>query len=166
MRPEPGVLATFDEPALAAGAIRSLRERGIRDLHAGMPAPFPEVVAALAKPRSAIDYATLPGALLGLVVGVLLPVLTSLSWPLVTGGKEIVSLPAFVVIMFEMTVLIGSITNLVAVTVRSFLGGGTGAFPRDERFDRDRLAVFAAGGGEEAERIFLQAGAVEVRRVA
>ncbi|HSB19880.1 MAG TPA: quinol:electron acceptor oxidoreductase subunit ActD [Anaeromyxobacteraceae bacterium] len=166
MRTEPGVLATFDEPAAAARAIRSLRGRGIRDLHAGLPAPFPEVVAALGKPRSAIDYATMPGALLGLVLGILLPVLTSLSWPLVTGGKEIVSLPAFVVIIFEMTVLVGSIANLVAVTVRSFLGGGTGAFPRGERFNGDRLAVFAAGGGEEAERVFREAGALEVRRVA
>jgi hypothetical protein len=166
MRTEPGVLATFDEPAAAARAIRSLRGRGIRDLHAGLPAPFPEVVAALGKPRSAIDYATMPGALLGLVLGILLPVLTSLSWPLVTGGKEIVSLPAFVVIIFEMTVLVGSIANLVAVTVRSFLGGGTGAFPRGEHFNGDRLAVFAAGGGDEAERVFREAGALEVRRVA
>src|SRR5512140_1568439 len=166
MRSEPGVLATFDEPSAAARAIRALRDRGIRDLHAGLPAPFPEVVAALGKPRSAIDYATIPGALLGLVVGILLPVLTSLSWPLVTGGKEIVSTPAFVVIIFDVTVLVGSIANLAAVTVRSFLGGGTGAFPREERFNGDQLAVFAAGGGDEAERVFLDAGAVAARRAA
>lgn len=165
MRTERGVLAVFDEPGAAAAAIRALRDRGIRDLHAGLPAPFPEVVAALGKPRSAIDYATLPGALLGLAVGILFPVLTSLAWPLVTGGKEIVSIPAFVVIVFEMTVLVGSIVNLVAVTVRSFLGGGTGSFPRTEHFNGDRLGVFAAGGGEEAERVFRAAGALEVRRV-
>ena len=166
MRTEPGILATFDEPADAARAIRTLRDRGIRDLHAGLPAPFPEVVAALAKPRSTIDYATMPGALLGLVLGILFPILTSLSWPLVTGGKQIVSVPAFVVIIFEMTVLFGSVANLIAVTVRSFLGGGTGAFPRGESFNADRIGVFAAGGGEEAERVFREAGAVEVRRVA
>lgn len=166
MRAEGGILAVFDDPGAAARAIRALRDRGIRDLHAGLPAPFPEVVAALAKPRSAIDFATIPGAILGLVLGILLPVLTSLSWPLVTGGKEIVSMPAFVVIVFEMTVLVGSIANLVAVTVRSFLGGGTGSFPRGERFNADQIGVFAAGGGEEAERVFRAAGAREVRHVA
>jgi len=165
MGAERGILAIFDEPLGAAEAIRMLRDRGIRDLHAGLPAPFPEVVAALSKPRSAIDYATLPGALLGLVIGVLLPVLTSLAWPLVTGGKEIVSLPAFAVIFFEMTVLVGSLVNLVAVTVRSFLGGGAGAFPPGERFNGEELAVFSAGGGDEAERVFRAAGAREVRRV-
>jgi hypothetical protein len=165
MRDEPGVLATFDEPASAVRAIESLRERGIHDLHAGMPAPYADVVAALRKPRSAIDHITLPGALLGLVLGVLLPVLTSLSWPLVTGGKEIVSIPAFVVIIFELTVLVGTIANLAAVTIRSFLGGGSGALPRTERFNGDRLAVFARGGGDEAERVLRASGAVEVRRV-
>jgi hypothetical protein len=165
MRTERGVLAVFDEPAAAAAAIRALRDRGIRDLHAAMPAPFHEVVAALEKPQSQIVFFTMPGAVLGLIVGILLPVLTSLSWPLVTGGKEIVSMPAFVVIIFEMTVLVGSIANLVAVTLLSFLGGGTGSFPRGEQFNGDQLAVFAAGGGEDAERLFLAAGAREVRRV-
>jgi hypothetical protein len=165
MRTEKGVLGVFDEPSAAAAAIRTLRQRGIRDLHAGMPAPFPEVVAALAKPRSGIDFATLPGALLGLVCGILLPVLTSQAWPLVTGGKEIVSIPAFVVIFFEVTVLIGSIANLVAVTMLSFWGGGTGAFPVEAQFNGAELGVFAAGGGDEAERVFRGAGAREVRRV-
>ncbi len=164
MRAEPGVLAIFSDPGDAARAIRALRQRGIRDLHAAMPAPFPEVVAALEKPRSTIDYATLPGALLGLVCGILLTWLTSLAWPLTTGGKPIVAVPQFLVIFFEMTVLIGAITNLVAVSVRSFLGGLSG-FPRGLAFDGERIGVFAAGGGDEAERAVREAGALEVRRV-
>ncbi len=164
MRAEPGVLAIFTAPADAARAIRELRARGIRDLHAAMPAPFPEVVAALQKPRSTIDYVTLPGALLGLVCGVLLTWLTSLSWPLTTGGKPIAAVPQFLVIFFEMTVLIGALTNLVAVSVRSFLGGLSG-FPRGLSFNADQIGVFAAGGGDEAARVVREAGAVEVRRV-
>ncbi len=164
MRAESGVLAVFADPAEAAHAIRELRARGIRDLHAAMPAPFPEVVAALQKPRSTIDYVTLPGALLGLVCGVLLTWRTSLSWPLTTGGKPIAAVPQFLVIFFEMTVLIGALTNLVAVSVRSFLGGLSG-FPRGMSFNADQIGVFAAGGGEEAERVVRAAGAVEVRRV-
>ncbi len=164
MPAEPGILAVFDDPARAARAIRELRARGIRELDAAMPAPFPEVVAALEKPRSTIDYATLPGALLGLVCGVLLTWLTSLAWPLVTGGKPIVAVPQFLVIFFEMTVLIGALTNLVAVSIRSF-AGGLGGFPHGLSFNADQIAVFAAGGGSEAERVVREAGAVEVRHV-
>jgi hypothetical protein len=166
MHTEAGILATFGDPADAARAIRALRARGIRDLHAAMPAPFPEVVAALARPRSAIDYATLPGALLGMVCGVLLTYLTSLAWPLTTGGKPIVAVPQFLVIFFEMTVLMGSLVNLVAVAAGSFFGSGGASFPPGQDFNADLVGVFAAGGGEEAERVFRDAGAQEVRRVA
>jgi hypothetical protein len=165
MRAEPGVLAIFEEPAAAARAIRALRARGIRDLHVGMPAPFPEVVAALAKPRSVIDLATMPGALLGLVCGVLLTYLTSLAWPLVTGGKPVVAVPQFLVVIFEMTVLVGSITNLVAVSLKSFFGKGEAGFPRGEEFNGDRIGLFAAGGSDEAERVLRESGATEVRHV-
>ena len=166
MPTEAGILATFGDPADAARAIRALHALGIRDLHAAMPAPFPEVVAALQKPRSTIDFATLPGALLGLVCGVLLTYLTSLAWPLTTGGKPIVAVPQFLVIIFEMTVLLGSIANLVAVSVRSFFGRGGSMFPPGQSFNADLVGVFAAGGGDEAERVFREAGALEVRRVA
>jgi len=165
MPAEPGVLAVFGDPVAAARAIRELRARGIRDLHAAMPAPFPEVVAALEKPRSVIDYATLPGALVGLACGILLTYLTSLAWPLTTGGKPIVAVPQFLVIFFEMTVLVGSLTNLVAVSAKAFFGKGSAAFPAGREFNAAQVGVFAAGGGDEAERVFRGAGAEEVQRV-
>jgi len=90
--------------------------------------------------------------------------LTALSWPLITGGKPIVAVPQFLVIFFEMTVLVGALTNLVAVSVRSFRGGLSG-FPRGWSFNADRIGVFAAGGGDEAERVAREAGALEVHRV-
>jgi hypothetical protein len=162
---ERGVLAAFGDPGRAARAIETLRQNGIRDLHAAMPAPFPEVVRALGRPRSAIDTFTLSGALLGLVCGVLLTVLTALDWPLVVGGKPIVAPAAFVVIFFELTVLVGAITNLVAVSLSSFFGRGAARFPEGVEYNADRVGVFAAGGGDEAERVFRACGADEVRRV-
>ncbi len=166
MAAEPGLLATFSEPADAASAIRALRAGGFA-VRAAMPAPFPEVVAAIGRPRSPIDFITLPGALLGLVAGALLTVGTSLAWRLVTGGKPIVSIPPFVVVIFEVTVLVGSLVNLAAVSVGSFLGGRPRAFPAGLAFDADRIGVFAAGGDPaEAERIARAWRPEEVRRVA
>jgi hypothetical protein len=164
MPAEPGVVGSFDSPEAAARAVLALKQAGF-EVHAAMPAPFPEVVAALGKPRSAIDYITLPGAVVGLVSGVLLTVLTSLSWKLVTGGKPIVSWPAFIIIIFELTVLIGSLTNLVAVSVGGFWGGRRRAFPPHTRFNGDRVGVYAVGGDlAAAERIILECGAEEVTR--
>lgn len=160
-----GVAAAFEEPAAAARAIGALREAGFR-VTAAMPAAFPEVIAALGKPRSAVDVVTLPGALVGLVAGALLTVGTSLAWPVVTGGKPIVSLPPFVIIIFEVTVLVGSLANLLAVSVGSYRGARGDAFPREAGVPAGRVGVFAAGEGRaEAERILRASGAEAVRHV-
>lgn len=163
--PERGVLGTFSEPAPAARAVRQLRDRGFT-VRAATPAPFPELVAALGRPRSPIQWITFPGALVGFVLGILLTAGTSLAWPLVTGGKPIVSVPPFVVIIFELTVLVGSLTNLVAVAVGTRIGARATAFPTGVPFDSQLIALFAAGADPGvATEVLEAAGAEEVRRV-
>ena len=165
MPADPGVLATFREPGAAAAAIRALRARGFR-VRAAMPAPFPEVLQAIGKPRSAIDRVALTGALVGLACGTLLAVATSLAWPLATGGMPIVSAPPFAVVAFETAVLAGSLANLAAVLVAGWRGGRPRIFPDGEALDEGRIGVFAAGGdGAEAERILRVGGADGVRHV-
>ncbi|HVI74484.1 MAG TPA: quinol:electron acceptor oxidoreductase subunit ActD [Anaeromyxobacteraceae bacterium] len=166
MPAEGGVIATFVEPSTAAAAMLSLRERGFK-VRALMPAAYPDVIAAVGKPRSRLDLVTLPGALLGVGLGILLTAGTSLAWPLVTGGKPIVSWPPFLIVTFEVAVLVGSLVNLVAVAVGTWRGGRRSAFPAAGPFPSDRIAVHAAGDElAVAERLLRSAGAVEVSRVA
>jgi hypothetical protein len=163
---DPGVLGSFSEPGAAARAVRALKASGFADVRAAMPAPFPEVMAAIGKPRSAIDFLTFPGALLGLLCGIGLTVGTSIAWPLVTGGKPIVSIPPFVIVIFEVTVLIGSLTNLAALSWGAFHGGRPRFFPARAQFNAARIGVFAAGADPlVAERILHESGAEEVSRV-
>jgi Protein of unknown function (DUF3341) len=159
------VLGTFAEPADAARAVRALRAAAFR-VDTAMPAPFPEVIAALGKPRSGIGAVTFSGALLGLLAGVLLTVGTSVAWPLVTGGKPIVSIPPFVIVIFEVTVLVGSLTNLVAVAAGAGLGARRQAAAARAGAIGDRIAVVAsAGDASAAGRILRESGAEEVRDV-
>jgi hypothetical protein len=55
--------------------------------------------------------------------GAALAVWASLDWPLIVGGKEIVALPAFSVIIFELTILLGALSTVAGL----FL---TGRLPR------------------------------------
>jgi Protein of unknown function (DUF3341) len=159
------LLASFADPADAARAARALREAGCR-VRAAMPAPFPELVKALAIRRSRLGLITWPGALLGLVCGVALPVTTSLAWPLFVGGKPIVALPAFVVIIFELTVLVGSITNLIASLTLGWTRGGLARLPGGKEFHGDRIGLLAtADDPARAEAILRAHGGEEVEHV-
>lgn len=160
-----GLLALFDAPALAAAAARAMRAAG-HEVRAAMPAPFPEVMEALGRPPSRLGLFTIGGAALGAALGLLLTVGTSLSWPLQVGGKPIVSLVAFLVIVFELAVLIGALANFLGLAVGAAMGRRDRPVPFDARTSRDHVSLFIPGDpGPAAESALRQAGAVEVRHV-
>ncbi len=160
------VLGTFGDPGGAARAILALREAGCGEVRAAMPAPFPEVVAALGKERSHLSAITWTGALAGLACGIALPVTASLAWPLFVGGKPIVAIPAFVVVFFELTVLIGSLTNLAGSLALGWSRGGLAPLPGGREFHGDRIGVFAfTDDPARAEEVLRAGGAEEVQRV-
>ena len=99
------VLGIFSSSAGCAKAIRRLRQEGFRDLVAYSPVPGHEIEAALEEPTSPVRFFTLTGAIIGCVTGFALTIGTSVAWPLLTSGKPIVSMPTFVVIAFETTIL-------------------------------------------------------------
>lgn len=163
---ETGMLGVFTAPQEAAVAIRALRKAGYLDIRTAMPAPFPEVMTALGK-RSRLGWLTGGGALFGCAAGFAMTIYTSLDWPLMTGGKPIVSVPPFVIIAFELSVLIGAAITLAAMLYLGALGRVRGDVPDPEhRFSNDRLGIFVVGGGrKEAEQILKKAGAEEVQLV-
>ena len=165
MSAHPGVVGVFGALDAAVAAIESLKAKGYANYRVYSPVPRPELADALAKKESPVRLFTLFGALTGTAFGFFYAIATSLDWPLVTGGKPIVSIPPFVIVIFEVTVLIGSLTNLAAVSVGGWLGGRAVAFPPAAAFSGDRIGVHAGGGdAAAAERILRSAGAEEVTR--
>lgn len=165
MPAEQGILGIFGDPARAAVAVRALREAGIDDVRAASPAPFPELLEALGRPESRLGRATMSAAALGVLLGFALCIGTALAWPLVTGGKPIVSIPPFVIIAFELAVLVGAVTNLAALAVSAWLGHRRRPVPFDPRFSLDRIGVYAVcPASSAAGEILRRHGAEEVRR--
>lgn len=58
---------------------------------------------------SPVRFFTGAGAVAGAVAGFAFTIYTVLSWPLITGGKEIVSINAFIIIAYELTILFGGL---------------------------------------------------------
>ena len=64
---------------------------------------------------SPLKFFTLTGGLTGCFLGFFIAVWTTLDWQLVTGGKPMWSLPAYVVIGFEMTILLGALSSVAGL---------------------------------------------------
>lgn len=161
-------LGVFGEVDTAVHGIEGLQEAGMTDLETYSPLPQHELEHALHRPRSPVRLFTLVGGLTGAATGFALAIWTSLDWPLITGGKPIVSLPAFVVIAFEMTILIGALATVVGLFINARLGPSGKDLAYDPSFSQGSFGVLVdAPPGREAEarRILEQAGAGKVRAV-
>ncbi|MGH7535606.1 MAG: DUF3341 domain-containing protein [Gemmatimonadales bacterium] len=164
-RPVPGLLGSFVHVDAAADAIRALRAKGVRGLVVYTAAPNHEIEEALAHRVSPVRLFTLIGGLTGCAAGFGMTIWMSHDWPVVVGGKPIGSIPPYVVIAFELTILLGALSTVAAVTLFSILMGRRG-IAYDPSYSDDRIGVFVPAGADQAgpiEQLLLTAGAVEVR---
>jgi len=167
-RRRPGVLASFIHIDAAVEAIRARRATGHRDLVVYSAAPNHEIEEALDQGVSPVRLFTLVGGLTGCAAGFGMTIWMSLDWPLVVGGKTIASVPPYVVIAFELTILLGALSTVAALILFSVLQAKRGV-AYDPRFSDDEIGIFVPGGADQqgtVEQLLRSAGAVEVRREA
>ena len=162
--PVPGVLAAFEHVDGATQAIRALKGQGHADLTVYSAAPNHEIEEALGHTGSWVRLFTLVGGLSGCAAGYFMTRWMSYDWPLLVGGKPIAALPPYVVIMFELTILLGALSTVTGMIVLSARRGRKKR-PFHPRFTDDRIGIFVpCGPGAVAgvQRVLNTAGAVEV----
>jgi Protein of unknown function (DUF3341) len=164
----PGLLASFIHIDAAVDAIRALRAKGFRKLVVYSPAPNHELEEALNHRVSPVRLFTLIGGLTGCAAGFGMTIWMSYDWPVVVGGKPIASIPPYVVIAFELTILLGALSTVAAVALFSVVMGKRG-IAYDPRFSDDQVGIFVPADAEQlasVETLLRNAGAVEVRHEA
>jgi hypothetical protein len=162
------VLGIFAHVDSTVRALEELRARGYRDLTVYTPIPVHQIEEVLERdrPLSRVRLFTLIGGLTGTASGFFLTIWSAMQWNLVTGGKPIASIPPFVVIAFELTILFGGIATLLGLVVLARLPRLRPSPTFDPRFTNDRfgIAVRVAPGRDGSVREILKsAGAEEVR---
>jgi Protein of unknown function (DUF3341) len=162
------VLGVFAHVDTTLQAIRDLRAKGFSNLTVYTPVPIEEIEHEIDKvePLSKVRLFTVIGALTGTATGFFLTIWTSLKWELVTGGKAPVSIPPFVIIAFELTILLGGLCTLLALFITGPLPLLRGSPRYDPRFTSDRFGVEVHCPPDQvgaAEEILRRAGAEEVR---
>ena len=160
----PGVLGAFEHVDSAVEAIHACRKEGHGDLTVYTAAPNHEIEEALGQGNSWVRAFTLIGGLSGCAAGYAVTTWTSLDWPLLVGGKPIAALPPYVVIMFELTILLGALSTVAGMVILSLRKSLKGR-PFHPRFTDDRIGIFVPCSPQENDqirRLLATAGAVEV----
>ena len=163
------VLGIFAHVDTTLQAIRDLRAKGFADLTVYTPVPIEEIEEEVEKvrPLSKVRLFTLVGGLTGTTTAFFLTIWSSLKWALVTGGKDPVSIPPFIIIAFELTILFGGLATLLSILVLGRLPKVRPSLTYDPRFTVDRFGVSVACAADRAETVkslLSAAGAEEVRR--
>jgi molybdopterin-containing oxidoreductase family membrane subunit len=163
------VLGVFAHVDTTLRAIRDLRARGFSELTVYTPVPVEEIEEEVerVRPLSKVRLFSVIGALIGTTTAFFLTIWTSLKWELVTGGKAPVSIPPFIIIVFELTILLCGLSTLLAMLVLGRLPKLRPSATYDPRFTVDRFGVAVACRPDQAEAVravLSSAGAEEVRR--
>lgn len=163
------ILGVFAHVDTTLQAIRDLRARGFGDFTVYTPVPVEEIEEELEKtrPLSKVRLFALAGGLTGTATAFFLTIWTALKWELITGGKAPVSIPPFIIIAFELSILLCGLATLLAVLVLGQLPKVRRSPLYDPRFTLDRFGIAVRVRPEQAETVgglLRSAGAEEVRR--
>ena len=118
-----GVLALFQDAGSAAEASRVLTQGGFasEDIEVLSGAPYPDGAFGEEPTKHRLYVFPLMGAICGFSVALLLTIATQLSYPMVTGGKPILSIPAMIIVSYEGTMLGAIIFTVLGIIFESRL---------------------------------------------
>ena len=101
--------AEFKNPADLYKAAEKIRDEGYKNWDVHSPFPIHGMDKAMGLGNSWVSIIVLVGGCAGLFIAFVLQAWTSaVHYPLITQGKPFLSLPAFVPIMFEFTILLSA----------------------------------------------------------
>ncbi|MBH66246.1 MAG: hypothetical protein CL784_07010 [Chloroflexi bacterium] len=162
------ILGLFQQPEPAADAMDGLKEAGFElgtfDVLTGTP--YPEGAFGEHVPQHRLFRFPAFGAIIGFTLSIFLTAVTQLAYPLVTGGKPILSIFAMLIIMYEMTMLAGVIATVIGIIFESRLPNlKPGVY--DTRITEGWIGVVITFDDDakvsEAESVLNKAGALEIK---
>lgn len=116
-----GLLAEFDKPETLVETAREARARGFTKVEAFSPMPIHALDEAMGL-KNKLPFFVLCGGLTGMAVGIGLEYWVSvIEYPSNIGGRPWFSWPAFIVPMFETTILFSALTAVFGMLIMNGL---------------------------------------------
>ncbi len=122
LHPIYGIMAEFETPGELVEAARRTREAGYRKFDAYSPYPLHELDEAMDLHDNRVSLATLVGGLLGCAGGFGLATwCAAVAFPLNIAGRPLISVPMFIPITFECTILLAGLTAAISMIMMNGL---------------------------------------------
>ncbi len=162
------VLGLYNDPNQAADAMDALKNAGFAqgtfDVLTGTP--YPEGAFGEHVPQHRLFRFPAFGAIIGFTLALFLTAATQIAYPLVTGGKPILSLFAMLVILYEMSMLSAVISTVVGIVIESRLPNvNPGVY--DNRITEGLIGVVITTDDDKADSAIDAlngAGAMEIKQ--
>ena len=161
------ILGLYETPDAAADAVENLQGASVdsNDYDILSGTPYPEGTFGEPPVEHKLYVFPLAGAAIGLTLALFEGFGTQLAFPMVTGGKPILSVPPMIILAYELTLLGAILFTVLGIIFESRL-------PRvvkglyDERRTEGLIGVvctFDEGRDEEIAKCLTDAGALEVK---
>lgn len=132
-----GWMAEYDDENKMLEAARKVRDAGYTRTDVFAPFPVHGVDEALGIKPTILPWFTLLAGLTGTTLAVTMQVwMNAVDYPYIISGKPFISLPAFVPVMFELTVLFAAFTTVFAMMGLNGLPRFSNPVFTSPRFDR------------------------------
>jgi molybdopterin-containing oxidoreductase family membrane subunit len=160
-------MAIFSGIDTVVNGIHAMKKRRWKTFRVYSPVPHHDIEHAIESPKSPVRIFTLVGALLGFCTGWALTIYSVHSYPLIVGGKPLMSLPPFGVLAYILTILFGALATMIGFLIHARLPQLKLATVYDERLSSDHFGIQFFGDDtsrKDFEAAMKKAGAVRFRR--
>jgi len=151
-----GVTAEFDSVESLLTACERVRDAGYKLTDAFTPFPVLGVDKALGIKPTGLPWIVLGGGVTGCLIGLAMQIwMNGIDYPYIISGKPYISLPAFIPVAFELTILLASFGAFLGMLALNKLPRFSNPVFTNPRFDRatdDRFFLYI---GAEDERFDL-----------
>ena len=132
-----GYLAEFDSVDAILAAAEKVRDAGYRRWDTHTPFPVHGMDDAMGIRPTILPWLVAAGGVMGLLGGLALQIYTnSINYPFFISGKPLVSLPAFIPVIFECTILVAAFTAVFGMLLLNKLPMLYNPLFKSERFRR------------------------------
>ena len=163
------IVGVFDDEDVLLSGIKTVRGKGVKIHEVFSPFPVHGIDDALGYKRSRLPIAAFMFGMTGTGLALLMQIwMLGYDWPMIIGGKNYASLPPFIPVTFELTVLLAALGMVATFMISSDLKPY--GWPRqfDIRSTDDKhvmaidLGLNTGKSKDEITRILKDAGASEV----